>query len=148
MLCPLRIFLKSYVCKAWKNHVLTWLYLNISNMTMIQLCIRSFMFLSNLGSGLEVMSVSEYVRSLVSQSRAMKKSCQRVKVTADVKILWMMVGFSSLSFFCSGKLQEQFVRRILHAPGTRSDCRRRHGTEGCPPHHLCWRPFTCERLCK
>lgn len=137
MLCPLRIFLKSYVCKAWKNHVLTWLYLNISNMTMIQLCICSFMFLSNLGSGLEVTSVSEYVRLLVSQSRATKKSCQRVKVTADVKSLWMMVGFSSLSFFCSGKLQEQFVRRSLHATGTRSDSAERGMAPKCVHRIIC-----------
>jgi len=41
-------------------------------MTMIQLCICSCVFLSDLGFGLEVMSVSEYVRLLVSQSRAMK----------------------------------------------------------------------------
>lgn len=69
MIQPLENFLKSYVCEAWKKHVLTWLYLNISNMTMIQLCICSFVFLSDLGFGLEVMSVSEYVRLLISQSR-------------------------------------------------------------------------------
>ena len=61
-------------------------------MTMVQLCICSFVFLSDLGSGLEVMSVSEYVRLLASQSRAMKKSCQCVKVTVG-KIILMMVGF-------------------------------------------------------
>lgn len=38
-------------------------------MTLIQLRISSSVFLSDLGFGLEVMLVSEYVRLLISQSR-------------------------------------------------------------------------------
>lgn len=69
-----RIF-KSYLCEAWKNRVPTWLYLNISDMAMLQLCVWSFVFLPGLGSGLGVLSVSEHVRQLGYQRSAVKKLC-------------------------------------------------------------------------
>lgn len=66
---------------------------------MIQLCLCSFVFLSDLGSGLEVMSVSEYARLVVSQSRAVEKTCQCVKVTVGKSCwLWLFCWFLFLFF--------------------------------------------------
>ena len=61
------------------------------------------------------------------------------------KSSWWWLVFSSLLFFCSRKLQEQFVRRSLCATWTVSHvCRIGHDTEVCSLHGLCGRPFTCK----
>lgn len=83
---------------------------------MMQLCLCSFVFLSDLGSGLEVMSVSEYARLVVSQSRAMKKFLPLCE-GYSWKILMMMVVLLLLvlvwGFFLPDVLSYQEVTGTL-----------------------------------
>lgn len=140
-LCPLRIFLKSYVCEAWKNHVLTWLYFNIRNMMMIQLCLCSFVFLSDLGSGLEAMSCQNMPDWLFLKAGLWRSSCQCVKVTVGKSCWWWL--------FCCGFFSLPHV--LLYQEVTRTVCQEKPSWQSYLPHRQTWawlRPVFTPGLCR